>query len=51
LNVIDGFKMEKQPTYQYHYFLDEAGDPVFYGKERKLLSEKKGFLQVSFWVW
>jgi hypothetical protein len=26
--------MEKLPTYAYHYFLDEAGDPTFYGKGR-----------------
>lgn len=24
--------MEKLPTSEYHYFLDEAGDPTFYGK-------------------
>lgn len=34
--------MEKQPTYQYHYFLDEAGDPVFYGKGKKIIVGEEG---------
>jgi Protein of unknown function (DUF3800) len=34
--------MEKQQTYQYHYFLDEAGDPVFYGKGKKIIIGEPG---------
>lgn len=39
--------MEKQPTYQYHYFLDEAGDPGFYGKGKKIIIGQEG-VSVSF---
>ncbi len=28
---------EKLPTYTYHYFLDEAGDPSFYGKGKSII--------------
>jgi hypothetical protein len=34
--------MNKQPIYQYHYFLDEAGDPVFYGKGKKFIIGEEG---------
>jgi hypothetical protein len=30
-------KEEKQFTYEYHYFLDEAGDPSFYGKGKNII--------------
>lgn len=32
----------KQPTYTYHYFLDEAGDPIFYGKGKKIIIGQQG---------
>lgn len=34
--------MEKIPTFAYHYFLDEAGDPIFYGKGRVPILGQKG---------
>jgi hypothetical protein len=34
--------MEKLPTYAYHYFLDEAGDPTFYGKGRTAILGEDG---------
>lgn len=34
--------MEKLPTFVYHYFLDEAGDPTFYGKGKVPIIGQKG---------
>lgn len=34
--------MEKIPTFQYHYFLDEAGDPSFYGKGKTIIIGQPG---------
>lgn len=34
--------MEKFPTSEYHYFLDEAGDPTFYGKGKIPIVGQKG---------
>ncbi|HVW60097.1 MAG TPA: hypothetical protein VHC48_08690, partial [Puia sp.] len=34
--------MEKLPTSEYHYFLDEAGDPTFYGKGKVPIVGQKG---------
>jgi hypothetical protein len=30
-------KPDKLPTFTYHYFLDEAGDPSFYGKGKSII--------------
>jgi hypothetical protein len=30
-------KLDKLPTFTYHYFLDEAGDPSFYGKGKSII--------------
>jgi len=34
--------MEKLPTFVYHYFLDEAGDPTFYGKGKTPIVGQQG---------
>ena len=34
--------MEKLPTFVYHYFLDEAGDPNFYGKGKMPIVGQNG---------
>ena len=34
--------MEKLATSEYHYFLDEAGDPTFYGKGKVPIVGQKG---------
>lgn len=30
-------KIDKAPTFAYHYFLDEAGDPTFHGKGKSVI--------------
>src|ERR1700733_11949873 len=30
-------KLDKLPTFTYHYFLDKAGDPTFYGKGKSII--------------
>jgi hypothetical protein len=34
--------MEKNATFHYHYFLDEAGDPSFYGKGKTIIIGQQG---------
>ena len=35
-------KKNKLPTFTYHYFLDEAGDPSFYGKGKTIIIGQQG---------
>ena len=35
-------KQNKVPTFIYHYFLDEAGDPSFYGKGKTIIVGQQG---------
>ncbi len=34
---------DHKPIYKTYFFIDESGDPVFYGNHKKILSGTKGF--------